>query len=179
LRRAEFGFLGVCVYTRVQTPRRCGEACKAGTPSCTAGPCAALANQLIKCRQTESSLPKKPAASNFISHEQALSELPARSFATFHGCATAHGSPIVAGFASASFLSQTKNRGRWRAFSRSFAVKANSVSPVSARIALQGGERADTVGDLPCPPARRRATSGACLAGYLHLASTALALLLT
>jgi hypothetical protein len=30
LRRAEFGFLGVCVYTRVQTPRRCGEACNAG-----------------------------------------------------------------------------------------------------------------------------------------------------
>src|SRR5205085_9684587 len=26
LRRAEFGFLGVIVYTRVQTPRRCGAA---------------------------------------------------------------------------------------------------------------------------------------------------------
>src|SRR5829696_3191256 len=26
LRRAEFGFLGVVVYTRVQTPRRCGAA---------------------------------------------------------------------------------------------------------------------------------------------------------
>ncbi len=26
LRSAEFGFLGVCVYTRVQTPRRCGAA---------------------------------------------------------------------------------------------------------------------------------------------------------
>jgi hypothetical protein len=25
-RRAEFGFLGVVVYTRVQTPRRCGAA---------------------------------------------------------------------------------------------------------------------------------------------------------
>src|SRR5688500_5280462 len=30
LRRAEFGFLGVCVYTRVQTPRFCGELCSAG-----------------------------------------------------------------------------------------------------------------------------------------------------
>jgi hypothetical protein len=30
LRRAEFGFFGVWVYTRVQTPRRCGEACSAG-----------------------------------------------------------------------------------------------------------------------------------------------------
>src|SRR6185369_3631037 len=30
LRRAEFGFFGVCVYTRVQTPRRCGDFCSAG-----------------------------------------------------------------------------------------------------------------------------------------------------
>ena len=30
LRRAEFGFLGVCVYTRVQTPRFCGDALRAG-----------------------------------------------------------------------------------------------------------------------------------------------------
>src|SRR6266516_736586 len=29
-RRAEFGFLGVCVITRVQTPRRCGAPCSAG-----------------------------------------------------------------------------------------------------------------------------------------------------
>ncbi|MDQ1452953.1 MAG: hypothetical protein QOK38_2819, partial [Acidobacteriaceae bacterium] len=27
---AEFGFLGVCVYTRVHTPRRCGDPCNAG-----------------------------------------------------------------------------------------------------------------------------------------------------
>src|SRR3974390_475581 len=31
LRSAEFGFVGVVVYTRVQTPRFCGEACRAGT----------------------------------------------------------------------------------------------------------------------------------------------------
>jgi hypothetical protein len=31
LRKAEFGFLGVVVYTRVQTPRFCGHAFKAGT----------------------------------------------------------------------------------------------------------------------------------------------------
>src|SRR3974390_3076597 len=31
LRNAEFGFFGVVVYTRVQTPRFCGEACSAGT----------------------------------------------------------------------------------------------------------------------------------------------------
>src|SRR5689334_8535637 len=30
LRRAEFGFLGVTVHTRVQTPRRCGQALSAG-----------------------------------------------------------------------------------------------------------------------------------------------------
>jgi hypothetical protein len=29
-RRAEFGFFGVCVYTRVQTPRFCGHPCSAG-----------------------------------------------------------------------------------------------------------------------------------------------------
>src|SRR6187431_2655920 len=29
LRRAEFGFLGVVVYTRVHTPRRCGQESKA------------------------------------------------------------------------------------------------------------------------------------------------------
>src|SRR3972149_4344392 len=29
-RRAEFGFFGVVVYTRVQTPRRCGEPLSAG-----------------------------------------------------------------------------------------------------------------------------------------------------
>src|SRR5919108_3999214 len=29
-RRAEFGFLGVVVYTRMQTPRFCGHACMAG-----------------------------------------------------------------------------------------------------------------------------------------------------
>ncbi len=31
LRSAEFGFFGVVVYTRVQTPRRCGERPSAGT----------------------------------------------------------------------------------------------------------------------------------------------------
>src|SRR5688500_8209215 len=31
LRRAEFGFFGVVVYTRVQTPRRCGHPFRAGT----------------------------------------------------------------------------------------------------------------------------------------------------
>ena len=30
LRSAEFGFLGVVVYTRVQIPRRCGQDCNAG-----------------------------------------------------------------------------------------------------------------------------------------------------
>jgi hypothetical protein len=30
LRKAEFGFLGVVVYTRVQTPRFCGLPIKAG-----------------------------------------------------------------------------------------------------------------------------------------------------
>jgi len=30
-RKAEFGFLGLTVHTRVQTPRFCGQACNAGT----------------------------------------------------------------------------------------------------------------------------------------------------
>jgi hypothetical protein len=30
-RSAEFGFFGVVVYTRVQTPRLCGQPCNAGT----------------------------------------------------------------------------------------------------------------------------------------------------
>ena len=30
LRSAEFGFFGVVVYTRTQTPRFCGEFCRAG-----------------------------------------------------------------------------------------------------------------------------------------------------
>jgi hypothetical protein len=30
LRSAEFGFLGVLVYTRVHTPRRCGDPLRAG-----------------------------------------------------------------------------------------------------------------------------------------------------
>ena len=30
LRRAEFGFLGVCVYTRMHTPRLSGQPCSAG-----------------------------------------------------------------------------------------------------------------------------------------------------
>ena len=29
-RSAEFGFFGVVVYTRVQTPRFCGQLCRAG-----------------------------------------------------------------------------------------------------------------------------------------------------
>src|SRR5271154_4205780 len=37
LRNAEFGFFGVVVYTRVQTPRFCGEAASAGTLDFQAG----------------------------------------------------------------------------------------------------------------------------------------------
>jgi hypothetical protein len=33
LRSAEFGFFGVDVYTRVQTPRFCGQLCNAGAAS--------------------------------------------------------------------------------------------------------------------------------------------------
>ena len=42
LRRAEFGFFGVVVYTRVHTPRRCGLPFRAGPWSwrpCRCGPC--------------------------------------------------------------------------------------------------------------------------------------------
>jgi hypothetical protein len=37
LRKAEFGFFGVVVYTRVHTPRFCGDAANAGTFDFQAG----------------------------------------------------------------------------------------------------------------------------------------------
>jgi hypothetical protein len=37
LRKAEFGFFGVVVYTRVHTPRFCGEDASAGTLDFQAG----------------------------------------------------------------------------------------------------------------------------------------------
>jgi hypothetical protein len=37
LRKAEFGFFGVVVYTRVHTPRFCGDAASAGTLDFQAG----------------------------------------------------------------------------------------------------------------------------------------------
>src|SRR6187402_1849359 len=42
LRRAEFGFLGVVVYTRVHTPRRCGEPLRAGVLAFVALSCRPL-----------------------------------------------------------------------------------------------------------------------------------------
>src|SRR3954452_20715712 len=41
-RRAEFGFLGVVVYTRVHTPRRCGEPLRAGVLAFVALSCRPL-----------------------------------------------------------------------------------------------------------------------------------------
>ena len=52
LRRAEFGFLGVVVYTRVHTPRRCGVPFNAGVfYLSTLLRDTALADQLVDCRQ--------------------------------------------------------------------------------------------------------------------------------
>src|SRR6478735_4976506 len=42
LRRAEFGFFGVVVYTRVHTPRRCGEPLRAGVLAFVALSCRPL-----------------------------------------------------------------------------------------------------------------------------------------
>ena len=46
LRSAELGFFGVVVYTRVHTPRRCGQFCSAGT-SVPVKSTAALAMQAL------------------------------------------------------------------------------------------------------------------------------------
>jgi len=42
--------------------------------------------------------------------------------------------------------------GRWPGVYPMIPGKANSVSPIPARIALQGGERADSDAICPCPP---------------------------
>ncbi len=52
LRSAEFGFFGVWVYTRVQTPRFCGQDCRAGLAVLYFGACPSLAHQLIECRHS-------------------------------------------------------------------------------------------------------------------------------
>src|SRR5665811_911638 len=51
LRKAELGFLGVVVYTRVHTPRRCGQLCKAGT---------LLLVTTRRCTRVYTTTPKKP-----------------------------------------------------------------------------------------------------------------------
>src|SRR5215510_11551593 len=50
LRSAEFGFFGVWVYTRVHTPRFCGQDCRAGR--LVLRRCPSVAHQLIKCRHS-------------------------------------------------------------------------------------------------------------------------------
>jgi hypothetical protein len=60
-----------------------------------------------------------------------------------------HGSPIAASRLP-SFQSQTRTVTVVERFPV-LTGKANSVSPVPARIALQGGERADTDAICPCP----------------------------
>ena len=47
LRSAEFGFFGVVVYTRVQTPRRCGLSCSAGDFDLTWSRLAPVAHELV------------------------------------------------------------------------------------------------------------------------------------
>src|SRR6476646_11917199 len=59
LRSAEFGFLGVVVYTRVQTPRRCGEPFSAGV----------LVFPILSCRPLRTScwiVGMRPAISSFV-----------------------------------------------------------------------------------------------------------------
>src|SRR4249919_2740568 len=50
LRRAEFGFLGVVVYTRVHTPRRCGEPLRAGVLAFVALSCRPLRTSWLRVR---------------------------------------------------------------------------------------------------------------------------------
>jgi hypothetical protein len=50
--QAELGFFGVVVYTRVQTPRRCGQAFKRAAFAFVLHFFAALAHQLINGRHT-------------------------------------------------------------------------------------------------------------------------------
>jgi hypothetical protein len=68
-------------------------------------------------------------------------------------------------FASAFVPSSDESRDGGRAFPRQTPGKADSVSPVPARIALQGEERAGTVAIDIVPALREmRASSGTCLA---------------
>jgi hypothetical protein len=96
------------------------------------------------------SLPfKKPATSNFNSRAQTHQAFLV-PHTTISG-AYARGSPIVAASRLPSFQSQTRNgtvAGRFSILLK----KANSVSPLPARIALQGGKRAGADAICPCPP---------------------------
>jgi len=58
LRSAEFGFWCLCIHA-VQTPRRCGEAWRAGDAVLYTRSRAPLANQLIECRQLKLLTPSK------------------------------------------------------------------------------------------------------------------------
>ena len=79
----------------------------------------------------------------------------------------AHGSPVV--LLRVCLRSNLRREPRrWSRVFQYFTGKANSVSPVPARIALQGGERADADAICPCP-CKKRAIPGTCLAGQPRL----------
>src|SRR5918996_2290296 len=64
LRKAEFGFLGVVVYTRVHTPRRCGHASSAGTLLRAGSPLRGLRTSWLvvgMARSGTSSVTKRPS----------------------------------------------------------------------------------------------------------------------
>ena len=75
---------------------------------------------------------------------------PAAKAHDMKAVAHAHGSPSV--LLRVCLRSNLRREpGRWLGVSPRFAGKASSVSPIPARIALQGGERAGADAIYPCP----------------------------
>ena len=106
---------------------------------------APLANKLIKSRQTETPYPK--TLETFTSRAQSPSD---HSRPRRHSDRGGARKPSSCCFASVFVQTSDENRDGGRAFSPS-SRKSQLRFAVPACIALQGGERADTVAIRPCP----------------------------
>jgi hypothetical protein len=104
-----------------------------------------------------------PASNSRAQTHEARRGAKGNQFSVAH----AHGSPIL--LLRVCLRSKLRREPRrWLGVFLYFTGKANSVSPVPARIALQGGERADADAICPCP-CKKRAIPGTCLAGQPRL----------
>src|SRR6202034_3327418 len=94
---------------------------------------------------------------NLISRAQPYRAIPAPGRQT---CRTGARKPLICCFASAFVPISDENRDGGRAFPDSQESQLRFAVP--ARIALQGGERADSVANRPCP-LQDESHSGTCL----------------